>query len=174
MSMYTFRTLPGHPKQKDRLTVSMIKAIMLMDWAHRVPRSMIATTTAKALDERGLLKEWVRHLENVEQDEKVAYKKSDLCPQIEGVPLGEREVCCYHLSDRGDEIAATVNHLRSLRNMLATFNYERYRRERTSLTEKQYNMFTFIERTIQDLDPYNLTEEPVGAVTDRVLDGSAD
>jgi len=67
----------------------MIKAIMLMDWAHRVPKSMVSPATAKALDERGLLKEWVRHLENVEQDEKVTYTKSDLRPQIDGVPPGK-------------------------------------------------------------------------------------
>jgi len=84
----------------------------------------------------------------------------------------------HELSERGSEIAATVSHLRSLRNALRTFGFDpqdyHSREEKLGLSKNQFGMLTFVAGAIRDLDPYNLTEEPVGAVTDRVLDGSAD
>lgn len=167
-TLYSKRPYQGY--EGPLLTLATVKVLMLMDTTDtfRLPRSMVHPSTARVLNTHGLLKNWYLYQENVEKHDTLTYKKSDLDKVIPH-KAGERLVNTWELSDKGQRVADTIQHLRHLRRVMASFNMVRYgRAEHASLADEQWNSLHWLYQSIEALDPHDLTKEPVGALADRV------
>ena len=170
----TFTTLykksPYQGYDGPLLTVNMVTVLMLLDTTDtsRLPKSMVHSRTTRALNKHRLLKGWYLHLENVEKDDKLTYKPSDLDRHIPQDKPGHRLVHTWQLSDEGQLVADTIQHLRHLRRVMRDFNVMRGEVKGDTLTHEQSNALHWLYQSIPALDPHDLTAEPVGALADQV------